>query len=377
MRLSSRGWRRVAWIAFSVIVIVVASVAYLQSSRSSTTTTASQSINPLFVTRDTVSYDFVTPTSGWALDLATGPTATPGRYEVFRTVDGARHWQLQFAGQSSVSGFVPVSIQSFDKSHAFMTIGRPVEHLYRTADGGAHWIAVPLLSVTIDAIRFSDASNGWLSGSLTSAVPVSRLFVTHDAGDSWQGLPDLPAGSDRLALRRSSDAWLGSYGPRPPRVYRSSNGGVTWQPRDIPYPPPVVPGAVYPPNASWDASVSLLPVSGVIASVSCACAPTNSYDFTSFDGGTTWSLVPPPPGLVAYEDDSHWWVINARTLSKSSDAGQTWTMISDQLPDWQYVPHVLDSKHAWALLFVVGGYGLALTNDGGLHWTRATVPQQS
>lgn len=39
------------------------------------------------------------------------------------------------------------------------------------------------------------------------------------------------------------------------------------------------------------------------------------------------------------------------------------------------VPGVLDSRHAWASIFVMGGYGLVLTNDGGLHWALASVPQ--
>jgi len=50
-------------------------------------------------------------------------------------------------------------------------------------------------------------------------------------------------------------------------------------------------------------------------------------------------------------------------------------MVTNSLASLQYVPHVLDSKHAWALTMVVGGYGLALTSDGGLHWTQANVPQ--
>jgi hypothetical protein len=43
--------------------------------------------------------------------------------------------------------------------------------------------------------------------------------------------------------------------------------------------------------------------------------------------------------------------------------------------DWQFsAPEVLDSAHGWASMFVRGGYGLALTHDGGLHWNLANVP---
>jgi photosystem II stability/assembly factor-like uncharacterized protein len=71
------------------------------------------------------------------------------------------------------------------------------------------------------------------------------------------------------------------------------------------------------------------------------------------------------------------------TLSKSADAGQTWSQVTNALPDWLYRTelHVLDATHAWvtfsvpASLSAPGGNGLAFTDDGGLHWTQAQVPQ--
>jgi hypothetical protein len=113
----------------------------------------------------------------------------------------------------------------------------------------------------------------------------------------------------------------------------------------------------------------------VIMSVLCACAPSGLLDFTSFDGGLTWRYVQPQTGNVAYQDAVHWWEIDGTILLKSSDAGQTWAQITDKLPDWHYLPHILDSNHAWADLATADGGGLGLTNDGGLHWTRGVVPQ--
>ena len=101
------------------------------------------------------------------------------------------------------------------------------------------------------------------------------------------------------------------------------------------------------------------------------------FAFTSFDQGTTWRYVPPPPGVVAYQDTTHWWAMKGRSLFKSPTAGQTWTKVTDRLPDWQFTPQVIDSRHAWALIQVVGGFGLAMTADGGLHWIQAAVPPPS
>ena len=67
-------------------------------------------------------------------------------------------------------------------------------------------------------------------------------------------------------------------------------------------------------------------------------------------------------------------------LWKSSDAGQSWKLVSQQIDGWQYIPHVIDAKHAWAELFSTApsgapGAGLAVTSDGGLHWSQVSAPQ--
>ncbi len=388
--VSIRRWRAIALISLATIVSVAASVGYLHLTLRPTAKRASPGISPQELgTTDFVTYDFISPSVGWALDFPTtgfsptSPITSPlpivsqspggGRFVVFRTVDGARNWKKQLTGQTSFGGFSPNSMHFLDKAHGFIAISGPTDQLYRTTDGGAHWVQLPLPSLQIGAITFSDASNGWLSSFASASSPVSRLFATHDAGDSWQRLPDSPIRAGGLAVRRTSEAWLGSFGPGPPRVYRSSDGGQSWQPRDIPYPPGLSPDGAY----QWGASVSLLPGVGVIASVTCTCASIGSHDLTSFDSGTTWRFVPPAPGVVAYQDAFHWWAFTSTVLFKSLDSGQTWTQVTDKLPDLAFVPRVLDSKHAWAQVTVVGGYGLVFTADGGLHWTRATVPHAS
>jgi photosystem II stability/assembly factor-like uncharacterized protein len=64
------------------------------------------------------------------------------------------------------------------------------------------------------------------------------------------------------------------------------------------------------------------------------------------------------------------------TLWKSSDAGQSWKHVGQQIDEWDYRPHVVDAKHAWATLIGsrASGTGLAMTSDAGLHWTYVKVP---
>jgi photosystem II stability/assembly factor-like uncharacterized protein len=109
---------------------------------------------------------------------------------------------------------------------------------------------------------------------------------------------------------------------------------------------------------------------------------------TSFDGGSTWRRLPPPPGETTYtdfifQDTFHWWAMRYGTLFKTSDAGQTWKQVAQQLDEWDYLPQILNAKQAWAEMVAAPnstppqGTGLATTADGGLHWSPVNVPNPS
>ena len=136
----------------------------------------------------------------------------------------------------------------------------------------------------------------------------------------------------------------------------------------------------------------MLPVAGAIVSVEvarctqgtpvvggqtiCVNSTSESFLFASVDGAKTWRQVKSPPGTIAYQDSVHWWAMGANALFKSPDAGRSWKRVATIPTYLQFnEAHLLDSTHAWVSLFVMGGYGLAFTSDGGLHWTLAKVPQ--
>ena len=370
-RLSRRRRRAVRVGALALVVIAVAAIGYLHSTTAVTTkqTTGLPSTNPPPASLNSFFYSFVTPSLGWAVENP------GGQFHVFRTKDGAKHWQQQLAGKSSSPGFSfagpccrpPITVHFFDKTHGYMVVDLAFgdEHGYLTSNGGDEWHAVRLPDPQSVVVTFSDARHGWDLATVNPLPqgPLFRLHATSDGGASWQLLADPPGDAFYLAFRGPTEAWMGSFGPGPPHVYLSGDAGRSWQRHDLPPPP----GRTWGIN-NFTTIVQLLPQFGAVAT-------TEGGVFTTVDAGSTWRYVPPSPGEVGYQDAFHWWAISGTALFKSWDAGQTWGLITDSLPDWQFVgsPLVLDSKHAWAVT-VAGGGGLALTNDGGLHWTRANVP---
>jgi photosystem II stability/assembly factor-like uncharacterized protein len=366
--LARRKRRAVALAAAAVIVIVAGGLVYLRSSPP----TAPRAINPADASPDFAMYDFISPTVAWALGF---PDRSLG-FSVSRTVDGGKHWQRRLSGDHRNSAGAPLLIRFFDEKHGFVANG--AGPLLRTSDGGASWTSLSLPEPMGSRIGFRDEAHGWLIAPLGRGArqPV-HLYATDDAGDSWHRLPDLPAGIQSFAFRRSSEAWLAGNNSGPPHVYRSVDGGLSWQQREIPLPE----GSLIPAIESWDTLVTLLPGQGAVASAFCGCPEVDGFQSISLDGGATWRFVPDPynprvpvRSMVAYQDDVHWWFIDARVLYRSSDAGQTWSKAADHLPDWHFLPRAIDMKHAWAQIGVIGGSGLATTGDAGLHWTRVTVP---
>ena len=336
-----------------------------------------------YATTDFLTYEFTSSTVAWAL----GFPRNQGAYWVARTVDGGKHWQMRYKSQGDGLGTGPFVIRFFDEKRGFVAAGTSGK-LLRTTDGGATWKPLSVPESGNSYLRFDDEMHGLMVvPNLSNSVPsrsyadrTAHLYATDDAGDSWKKLPDPPTGMYLMASRGSGEVWLAGATTGTPRVYRSLDGGWSWQLRDIPIDTAGL-GA-----GPWTTSVNLLPGKGVLMTVFCQCDSPSSYFFESFDGGATWRSLPDAPSpnspvrhVAAYQDDFHWWYVEAKALYRTSDAGQTWTKISDQLPDGLFVPRTIDMKHAWAQIAngSFNSYGLATTSDAGLHWTRVTVPRST
>jgi photosystem II stability/assembly factor-like uncharacterized protein len=325
---------------------------------------------------DTLMYDFVTPSLGWATDTRSSQSLASDDLWIFHTSDGPGHWVKQL--HSPWQGGPGARVVFFDQQHGFVyPTGPGLVDLYRTVDGGAHWAHPTVPSGFAGEVTFADATHGWVLGDAAGAAPEvpEQLYATTNGGDSWFQVASSAELVFGLAMRGPDEGWDGTTADGP-EVLLSQDGGRSWEPR---HPP----GGGSPPSIC-SSSVTLLPGDGLVARFSCKDG--SNEQLSTFDEGQTWMPVDnPPPDESSWDrttfiDRLHWWTMTGGDLWKTADGGQTWKDYGLQINDWEYIPHALDSSHGWAQLLHTGPNesrqsGLVMTADGGIHWTQVNAPR--
>lgn len=168
------------------------------------------------------------------------------------------------------------------------------------------------------------------------------------------------------AFADDANGWVGADGGI---VYRTVDGGETWDPVDTGLEDPVV--ALSRPT----------PDVGYAASGSQGLARTT-------DGGETWTVVQDggmigPLHDVAFADASHGYRTGMNGLYRgflqvSDDGGATWTgtglALPDQFPRYEALHVDPDGSHVWVLTRLSSaGWGVARTTDGGGNWSFHAV----
>jgi len=159
-----------------------------------------------------------------------------------RTSDGGRTWRAGQVPGAEALDFRDVD--AFDADTAYLlAIGEGERsRIYKTTDGGAHWT---LQFQNQRAKAFYDCMAFWTRArGIAISDPVEGRFLvvtTDDGGHTWkeQSAETMPsalvgegafaASGTCVAVGGKSDAWFGTGGPEGARVFRSHDGGRSWE----------------------------------------------------------------------------------------------------------------------------------------------------
>ena len=202
-------------------------------------------------------------------DSSNGWFLTYPSWDIFITHDGGSSWQKQSiprpAGTSADLIAIVDSVRLFSNARDGVLSLRvrapswvgpappsaiPTWYVYSTSDGGAHWskpthppsVDVPtqppgppaFVDMTFD---FIDATHwvGWPQPPAMGPAPLQGFMQTSDAGGHWAVLP-APAFqvSGWFEFLDPSHGWVYGGDSSGSRLYRTSDGGVTWVSLSLP-----------------------------------------------------------------------------------------------------------------------------------------------
>ncbi|OIW25243.1 oxidoreductase [Coniochaeta ligniaria NRRL 30616] len=232
---------------------------------------------------------------------------------VLHTTDGGLSWSSVGPVLSPEdAGLEFRDIEAITADHvALLSIGEGTDsRIYVTRDGGATWTQAftnPEPAAFYDCIAFTSARNG-----VAVSDPVDgkfRLVETDDGGASWTlvdpaGMPDARDGEFGFAASGTclgagvgNRMYLASGGVDPGRVFRSGDGGRSWEVADT----PIAGGA-----AAGVFSVRFRDAKHGIAVGGDYTAPNVTADTAAWsrDGGVTWQAASVFPG--GYRSGSAW-----------------------------------------------------------------------
>ena len=286
------------------------------------------------ITQNLNSVHFVDTQTGWAV----GDDGA-----IFHTADAGETWQPQNSG----TGDDLSDVFFLDANRGWAVGGQGL--ILRTTDGGDIWTTQPSPNTTyLESIYFADEEHGWIGGGhyTVSGPPwvfraYGYVYATVDSGDTWILARYI---SSRYVLDLhfvdSLHGWLitehidNSTYATIPRVYVTSDGGLTWVNQPIPLSTGELNAITFADvNTGWAVGND-----GVVLHTA--------------NGGSVWSpqasTVAKDLYDVAFTSSTTGWFVDP--VRHTTNGGQTWgTQTLD--PECTGLHHLtfLDADHGWAV----------------------------
>jgi len=210
-------------------------------------------------------------------------------------------------------------------------------------------------------------------------------YISEDAGNTWNLLTTLAAISSGSvnAIEAASNGVLIATGANSAGIiFRSANGGLTWQTHNI----PVNTGGLCVAVAPTDTNIMFV---GLISNLA---APTNKVIVKSTNGGLNWAAIDMTAWLpvgtavtdicIDPQNSQTVFVIGRSGFSDSKviasfDGGATWQDRTNNLPFSRPYNKIAIAGHkvyvAGGQLFGSQNMGIYQTTDWGLNWTQIST----
>jgi photosystem II stability/assembly factor-like uncharacterized protein len=265
---------------------------------------------------------------------------------IWRTLDSGKSWQAsQPLDLSTISeNYLPSDLPFTDEQNGWMLahVGAGMNHdyvvLFHTSDGGQTWAKLidptdndgGIQSCHKTGLLFLDAQHGWLTGDCGGVAAGVLLYRTADGGSTWTSV-DLPApASDTTLFNDESHVACGSYDPQ---FSDLQNGKL------------VVKCYYYDQDP----------------------AKTETFLYSTHDGGNTWSSISYPGGTLTMLDSTNGWAL-ARTIYQTTDGGTNWVKLS--AVNWDAQFSFVSAQLGWAVARAGDQIALVTTTNGGKKWAE-------
>jgi photosystem II stability/assembly factor-like uncharacterized protein len=173
---------------------------------------------------------------GFAVYSDMNNVATPSI--IYRTINNGSSWQ-NITPDSTNTGYGNAFVQFIDENIGFWSVGNI---LYRTIDGGISWdtssIGPANMYFNTQSMDFYDANNGIIGIHDGSFAYLGSMFVTTDGGVTFTQtdlttLYSVVGAVDQVSASTSFAASSGWGSGNFMMLYRSTNGGVSWDTLDL------------------------------------------------------------------------------------------------------------------------------------------------